>query len=422
MEAGTYYVRVNTYYTSEWAPYTLADSLFKPTQSNDAEPDNNKVQASILPVNGRVIGHINYYYNLKKDTTDWYSLTTAKDGMITINIQSNNGQNVWAYLFDNNGTTILASTYSSSSASYSFDGLKAGTYYIRVNTYYNTEWAPYTLSNSVSYYTFADDTDAEPNNYFRQAKILPANGTVRGHVNFYYNGLTDAADYHKINYTGNGNLTLTFNQQDRFKYGNIDYTWLEVYKDTTASAIYSNYFSSPTSGAINLTGLTEGYYYIKVFTYYNGTGEHFSSYSITNTFTQEDEAKIEIQSRIVASDCSSANSITYKLSGGNTPYTVQLYRFDVSYDKKTVSSTKVVFDNLPFGNYFATVYGDGATGSARGKSDTTVLMPAPTHPGTTNITGTQAKLNWTALPCVNYYSINMVHNPATWNTVPQTAM
>ena len=234
LAAGTYYIRVNTYYTTEFAPYTLSDSLFKPTQANDSEPNDSKATALTLPVNGSATGHTNYYYNLKKDSADWYKLTTTKDGMITINIQSYNSQNVWAYLYDNDGTTVLASAYTTGTTSYSFDGLKAGTYFIRVNTYYTSEWAPYTLSNTVNYYTNA--VDAEPNDYFKLAKTMPSNATTTGHVNFYYNGVSDAVDYHKLFYSGTGNLTVVFNLQNRFKYGSADYTWLQIYKDTTAAA------------------------------------------------------------------------------------------------------------------------------------------------------------------------------------------
>ena len=84
---------------------------------------------------------------------------------------SANGQNVWAYLFDNDGTTLLASGYTSGSAVVvNKDGLAAGTYYIRVNTYYTSEWAPYTLSDSLFKPTQANDT--EPNNSRAQALTL----------------------------------------------------------------------------------------------------------------------------------------------------------------------------------------------------------------------------------------------------------
>lgn len=416
LAAGTYYVRVNTYYTSEWAPYTIADSLFKPTQANDTEPNNSRAQALTLPVNGSVNGHTNYYYKLVKDTADWYKLTTTSDGMITINIQSHNGQNVWAYLFDNNATTVLAQAYTSGNTSYSFDGLKAGTYYIRVNTYYNSEWAPYTLGNTVSYYSNNDD--AEPNNSFSKAKTLLSNKTATGHVNFYYNGSSDEVDYHKINYTGAGDLTLLFTQQNRFKYGSPQAVWFQVYKDTNAAPISSNYYYA-TSGNINFTNLTQGYYYIKVFTYYTGKGEHFSSYSIKNTFAQKNKAKIVTKSYTAPVSCDSSGTIAYKLSKSVAPYRVQLYRYGSPYGSEvTVNKANVVFNNLPSGIYYATVYGDGATDPAKGISDTiTFAPPVPTGLTTTAIKADQARLNWAAVSCADYFSIQYrVKGTTAWTS------
>ncbi len=421
LAAGTYYIRVNTFYTNEWAPYTLSDSLFKPDQANDTEPNNSRTEAVTLPANGSVTGHTNYYYKKVKDTADWYKLTTTSDGMITINIQSHNGQNVWAYLYDNDGTTEIAKSYTSGSTSYSFDGLKAGTYYIRVNVYYaDAEWAPYTLSNTLSYYSFKDDV--EPNNSFSKAKTLLSNKTGTGHVNFYYKGSSDEVDYHKINYTGTGNLTLLFTQQNRFKYGSAEATWFQVYKDTNAAPISSGYYYS-SSGDINLTGLAQGYYYIKVATYYNGRGEHFSSYSIKNTFTQVNRAKIVTQSYAASSGCDSNGTITYKLSKSHAPYKVQLYRFGTPYgDPLIVNKTTAVFNDLPAGIYHATVYGDGATDPARGISDTvTFNPPVPAGLNTTAIQATQAKLNWTVQTCADYFSIQYrVQGTTAWTTKKTT--
>jgi hypothetical protein len=59
-------------------------------------------------------------------------------------------QNVYAELFDGDGVTELAGSYSTSTGTYEQDGLAAGTYYIRIRNFYNSEWAPYTLSNSIT--------------------------------------------------------------------------------------------------------------------------------------------------------------------------------------------------------------------------------------------------------------------------------
>src|SRR5262249_3264185 len=138
-------------------PYTITDSLLKPAQANDPEPNNSKDQAINLTVGSTVTGHINYYYNLQRDAEDWYKLVTTKDGQITATITSANGQYIWVYLYDNDGTTQLNANYTNSSITISTDGLAAGTYYLKITSYYSTGFEPYTLSNTLDQYTNAND-------------------------------------------------------------------------------------------------------------------------------------------------------------------------------------------------------------------------------------------------------------------------
>ena len=280
LAAGTYYIRVNGYYGTETGAYSISNTLTSPTQANDVEQNGTKAQAKVLPVNATKTGHINYYYNTQKDSADWYKITTTADGRLQLNMASGNGQNVWAELFDTDGSTYITGSYTTGNGTVvDIDGLKQGAYYVRVRTYYTSEWAPYTLSNTCTFYTNAGD--AEPNELYSQAKTIPANGSVTGHISFYGSGSRDNVDIFKINYTGSGNMTINFNQENRLKIGSAPPTWMQVYKDTALAPIYSNYFYS-TSGNINLTSLTQGYYYVKVFTYYTGNFTDFSSYSISN--------------------------------------------------------------------------------------------------------------------------------------------
>ncbi|HRI19635.1 MAG TPA: pre-peptidase C-terminal domain-containing protein [Panacibacter sp.] len=413
LAAGTYYIKVKTYYTNEWVPYTLADSLFVPTQANDSEPNDVKAQALNFPVNGSKTGHINYYYNLVKDEEDWYKLTTTSDGNINIAIASNNGQNVWAYLYDNDGTTLVGSAYSSGSTNYNVDGLAAGTYYIKIKTYYTSEWAPYTLTNTFTPYSNANDV--EPNTAPYQAKTLPANSTSTGHVNFYYNLVKDGVDWHKINYTGSGALTLNMVQEAHKSNGALNNFWVYVYKDTATSPIASQY-SSAASWSMNLTGLTQGYYWIKVNTYYS---YEFASYSINPTFTQATKAKISVTVADTALTCTSTNSITFKCTKSQAPYTVQLYRYGLPYGSVlTINNTKnFTIQNLPQGNYYATAFGDGATGTAFGKSATISLLPPPTDPSTSNLTQTTARANWTTVSCAKFYAVQFHKSgDSAWTT------
>ena len=86
---------------------------------------------------------------------------------------------------------------------------------------------------------------------------------------------------------------------------------------------------------------------------------------------------------------------------------MQLYRYGIAYGSPlTVNNTRnFTILNLPQGAYFATAYGDGATGSTFGKSPTISLLPPPTSPSISNITQTTARANWTTVSCAKFYSV-----------------
>jgi len=409
LAAGTYYVSVKTYYNTDFAPYTLSDSLFTPAQANDVEPNDTKAQSKVLPLNGQETGHTGYYYNNQRDTSDWYKITTNDDGLLRLSLTPANGRYVWIYLYDNNGTTLLNSGNSNTAFDVSQDGLAAGTYYVCVKTYYNTDFAPYTLSNNLVKYNYT--ADEEPNKQPYNAKTITANGTVTGHAGFYYDNVRDSVDWWKINYTGSGNLSITINQEAWKSNNSQHYVWIKVYKDTLANPVYSDN-SNAASWTANLTNLTQGYYYVKAYTYYNS---EFVVYSLNANFTQVNIASIKPTAYDAVVTCSSSNSITFTASKSAAPYTMQLYRFGTPYGNPVQTSKKHTFDNLPTGTYYATVYGDGASGTAFGKSKTVVLEPTPNGLSTTAIKATQAKLNWNSLPCATYFVVHYkIHSTNTW--------
>ncbi|HEX5150999.1 MAG TPA: T9SS type A sorting domain-containing protein [Parafilimonas sp.] len=423
LAAGTYYAKVavggnNTYYINNgWSTYTLGNTLNAAGTANDAEPNDNYPQAVTLQSNDTITGHIGYYYNNKRDKNDWYKLVLKNDGYLNLSFTRYNTQtDVYFYLYDADGTTLLGS-----GATISMDGLAAGAYYLQVNcggsdNYYPySGWSTYKIATSLSTYANANDT-TEPNNQPYLAKILPANKTVTGHVGFYGGHQRDTADYWKINYTGSGALTLNVSLNNWLSNGWGHYFYIQVYKDT-ATPFYSTYFLN-ASGDINLTGLTKGYYWVRVVMYY--WQSEFGAYTLTNKFTQA-KAKIATVS-YTATGCT-GNTITYKCTQSKPPYTVQLYRFGQKYGNvKTVTgNAQFSFTGLPDGAYFATAFGAGATGNAYGRSDTVSIEPPVTGLNTTNITGAAARLKWTKISCADYYSVKYKkHSAATWTTKQST--
>ena len=167
-------------------------------------------------------------------------------------------------------------------------------------------------------------------------------------------------------------------------------------------ALYQNTFGSETSDAVNLSGLVQGYYYIKI-TQYNSND--FEAYSLADSFTQVNIAKISLSKSGMLNTCST-DSLVYSLSASHSPYTVRLYKDGSLFDSTVTTASTITFTGLNDGNYYATVYGDGATDSAYGKSVTTALLPlAPSLLPTTNIGVHTATLNWSSFTCVKNYRI-----------------
>ena len=404
LAAGTYYVRITAYYGNGYIPYTLSNTFTAPAETNDTEPNGTLAQATNFNLNSTRTGHVNYYYNLTRDTADLYKITTTVDGNINLTMTSGNGQYIQVWLYDNDGTTQLNYMVPYGTQTISTDGLAAGTYYVKITAYYGNGFIPYTLSNTFTPYTFANDGTAEPNDAPYQAKTIPANDSITGHVNFYQNGNTrNGTDWWRINYTGSGNLTVNLYDEAWKSNGANHYKQIWIYKDTAASQIY---YGTPAGDlTINLTSLTQGYYWIKVTSYYGG--DHIA-YKISNTFTQVTKASIKQAGADTAATCSNTSTLAFKCSKSQPPYTVQLYRYGTAYGSARIitNTATFTFTGLPQGAYYATAYGDGATGAAFGKSPTINVMPPVTGTlSTTNITQTSAKTNWTTITCAKFYIV-----------------
>jgi hypothetical protein len=416
LAAGTYYIKLYCTGTNDFDTYTLSDTLIKPTIITDVEPNGTANQALTLAQNGSAQGHVGYYYNNRRDTADWYKLTTTNDGELDITLSYNYGNHfISMHLYDANKTTVINyQDYISPSATIKTDGLAAGTYYIKVNCTGANDFDTYTLKDTLKYYHYG--ADFEPDGRPYQAYTMPANLTVAGHVGFYYNGVRDTFDFWKINYTGSGPLTLTLNADPHNVDGSFKYMSMHVFKDTNASEIYYADYINPGNGTFtaNLTSLTAGYYYVKI--YCTGYASDFAAYGLGNSFGQLlNIAKIKATSYDTAASCSSINTVTFTCSNGSAPYKVILYRYGINYSQIITKTNKATFINLSPGIFYAKAYSDGATGSAFSKSKNVGIVPIPGNPFTTNVTATQAKLNWTPVSCSNFDSLYVrIHGTNSW--------
>ncbi|MEP7163057.1 MAG: GEVED domain-containing protein [Ferruginibacter sp.] len=372
LAAGTYYLLVHTFYTTEWAPYTLSNTFTTISSPSDQEPNNTRATASPLAINTSITGHTGYHYNGVRDDLDYFAITLPVDGKISFTISSANSQNVYAQLFDNDGTTYIVGNYTSSTATYGANNLAAGTYYMLVHTFYTTEFAPYTLSVSLEPMTFLAEA-AGDNSIAARGTLLPANTPTGGHIYFYYNLLTDNTDWWKIGYDGNGTMNLGINiEQNHF---NTDYPYINyaLYLDTLLAPVASGQLHAATN-TIPVTGLSIAKYYLKI----TSAFASFGAYQLTASYTERCANVVAINSSTQLAGCN--GTITYGITGGLPEYTVQLYKDGSASGSALVvdNTNAITFTNLGVGTYYLRSYSFGGSGSCNNVSGNTVFAIPPT--------------------------------------------
>ncbi|HQV00219.1 MAG TPA: T9SS type A sorting domain-containing protein, partial [Bacteroidia bacterium] len=305
LAAGTYYFRIKTYYNSEYVPYRFSVKLTTPTYLIDTEPNGTKATAKNITKNDSITGHIGYYYNNLRDTFDYRKLTITEYGSLTFKVYSGNGQNVYAQLFDADGTTYLAGSYTSSTAQWTRNDMAPGTYYLRIHTYYvNSEFVPYSLKLT---FTPVVATDLEPNATMATATTLNVNTPTNGCFGYYNNGVRDTNDWFKVTMPEDGKAIFSLGYAVAVT-GNY---FLEVY-DAQGVIRHSQYASGATL-TFTKADIRKGTYYVRVHGYYN---HEYSQYLLNVTFTSTNPTDAETNNT-----ASTAKHIAgYAVRNGNIGY------------------------------------------------------------------------------------------------------
>ncbi len=294
LQPGTYYIKVQPYSLSEFAVYTISDSLFTPSIVIDQEPNGAKSSAVVLPLNGSQTGHVGYYYNKQRDTTDWYKVTTTADGLLRVYLTtargsaySTNTLDVNVLLYDNDGTTQLGAMEvfnagGPATNTITTDGLQPGTYYIKVQPYTAAEFADYTISDTL--FTPPLPNDAEPNGSRGTAAVLSLNASQTGHVGYHYNNQSDTTDWYKVTTNADGLLRvyLTTARGSVYSSNTLDVNvWLYDNDGTTQLGSMEVFNAGgPGTNVITTDGLAPGTYYVKVQSY---TTSEFAGYTIVDS-------------------------------------------------------------------------------------------------------------------------------------------
>lgn len=324
LAAGVYYVIVTPSAAVPYS-YSIQDSLFAPVLANNIEPDSTRALARTLALNSQTTGHIGYYYNVHRDTTDWYKVTTTGDGLIKLGITSATGNAITMKLLDNNGTTVLGSVNSSGTTStlLSKDGLAAGTYYVTVKMANTSIFSTYTLADTLV--AAAGANDIEPNGTALIPDYLSVNSTTTGHIGYYYNQQRDTLDWYKIIRTGPGTMSFTIanngSQRINVKWNNTpppaNSGWNEIPGNSNQAF--------PVPAAWDTV-------YISV---YGNSPSNFSTYSILTHFTPGFAGSISSSNAATANEAAKKGLPGVSASVYPNPASSQLH---VQYDASVVKA------------------------------------------------------------------------------------
>jgi hypothetical protein len=418
LAAGNYYVAV---YNTSGTNYTVSASLATVPVTNDVEPNNSVAQATAIPINTNVTGHIGYRANgTLYDQYDYYTIVTTADGDITVSLTNTNNQYTYIYLYDNDGVTQLgsASNNAGSGISFTTSGLAAGTYYVIV--YGSSAYTGYTLNAAFTPTPLTNDP--EPNNTVAQFTPLPVNTNVTGHIGHRGNGTVyDTDDYYKVITSADGDITVSLTNT------NNQYTYIYLYDidGTTQLGAASNNAGSGIS--FTSTGLAAGTYYVRVY-----GSSAYTGYTLNATLTPDPVVNDPVNNSYFANAPSFAqnDSITGHIgfrnngggnddndffsfySNGDYDITVTLkndnnhYTYIYLYDTDTATVLGSASNNaggagisftatgLAAGTYYIRVYGGNAyTGYTLINSYTPNPVPDDTEPNNSIATATPVSFN-----------------------------
>jgi hypothetical protein len=196
---GTYYIKavcLSLGSDKAQGAYTISN-VFTPTGlTNDAEPNDSAQAALTLAVNDSAPGHLGYFNRGVYDVNDWWKVSLPNDGSLTVRTFSDATLDVDLFMYDVNGTTQIASydTSLGRNEATHYNGLKAGTYYVRAygGNYYN--YGSYRISSHYAATNLAQD--AEPNDALGSAQQIALNVSSTGHLGFFGNGARDQYDFY----------------------------------------------------------------------------------------------------------------------------------------------------------------------------------------------------------------------------------
>ena len=193
------------------------------------------------------------------DTSDYYKLTMANSGMLTLGLAGLSG-NADLSLLNSAGTVLKTSSNTGTTPeAISKVALLAGTYYVKVAAGYGVNDANYTLTHTEKY----TPADKAANDYKTALDISTLDNWV---------GFGDSADFYKLTMTNAGSLSIGLAGLS----GNADLSLL----NSAGTVLKTSAKTGTADDSISNVLLLAGTYYVKVAA---GTGVNDANYTLSHT-------------------------------------------------------------------------------------------------------------------------------------------
>jgi len=312
----------------------LFSILFSSIVFAETEPNNTPEEANIIALNGTQTGTLS-----SSDNQDWFKFTLITEGAITFNavtdgtLQVNNLK-----IYDQNGTSVIATGTYGDTANVTYNNLLPGIYYLKVPL-----WSlngSYTITNTFTPAGYPND--AEPNDLPKQAILIQPTDSLTGRLAYFGNNYTDLTDWYKVVIPEDGKIDFHVVGESTLQVNN-----LKIYDIDTTTIIATGSYG--VNAWVTHNNLLPGTYFLKV-PKWSGYG----SYYITSKFTKAD-LLIEVEnndSAEVANTIFFNDSITAHIGYTQASYTDKedWYKFTIPLDGKmdiqVVCTTPLQVNNL----------------------------------------------------------------------------
>ena len=242
--------------------------------ASEKEPNNSAQQATAMTLGNSYSGAIS-----SSSDEDWFKVTLPSAGKFTLSLGHNYKKDygrwdVELYAADK-ATELHSESWSNkSTGTDSFTmGLKAGTYYVRVDDY---GWGSTVAGET---YTLRSDFSASP--YWEEEVNDDANAAKSMTLGASYSGIIDDSsdeDWFKVTLPSAGKFTLSLGHNYKKDYGRWD---VELYAADKATELHSESWSNKSTGTDSFTmGLKAGTYYVRVDDYGWGSTVAGETYSL----------------------------------------------------------------------------------------------------------------------------------------------